>query len=201
MKLKQIKLDEMMLLEKHEKEKAAQMLVDAGLFSLEQATRVIDALRTEDIHAFVHAPSWMEKYLLGVARIIIEENQSGRWGSLQELLAGIVAPLESYLTWIRTPGTRTDENKDQLDNAFVKEMSLQDVINAVNNLNKEKNKESQQKLANMKFTKSDYKLVPIDSYEQMHRLYGGAKTGNGSGESKMILRLEQPKSRWMFSTS
>ena len=36
---------------------AAKMIADSGLFPLDTATKIIDALFHTDIHAFVHAPN------------------------------------------------------------------------------------------------------------------------------------------------
>ena len=52
--------------------KASKLLVDADLFDQEDSDNIINDLFRNKIHAFVHSPNWLEKYLVGIARMCIE---------------------------------------------------------------------------------------------------------------------------------
>ena len=98
----------------------------------------------------------------------------------QNFLTECPSIFDEYLTWIKE--NRTDDNKAKLDSEFIDKMSYQDVKDFLDKLQDERDKESKDKLAQMKFNQSNYSLVPIDSYDQMHKLYGGRATGDGSSD-------------------
>ena len=58
--------------------KASKIISDSGLYDENTSDKIIDALFHEDIHAFNHSPSWLEKYLLGIARMLVEEANGDR---------------------------------------------------------------------------------------------------------------------------
>lgn len=157
--------------------KAAQILVDAGLFGAEQAMEIITALFRQDIHAFNHGPNWMEKYLKGIARMIVEESH-GQVNAVAPFIENSVGTFDQFLTYVR-------ENRDKLggaefDNKFNNNMSYADVEAFMNQIKSEQDAQSKEELANMEFRATNYELVPIDSYKQFHEMFGGRVTGNGS---------------------
>ena len=158
---------------------AAKIIADSGLYDLETSEKIIDALFHDDIHAFVHAPNWLEKYLKGIARMLVEE-ANGDKEMAKIFLSETPAIFDEYLTWVK-------ENRDSAGGAsfdikFVTTLHYEDIEEFVRDLNSKRDAESKEKLASMEFGDSDYKLVPIESYEQMHERYGGKLTGDGSSD-------------------
>lgn len=95
------KIDEKILAEgTHYDKKAVKIIVDSGLFSEEVATEIIDALFTEDIHAFVHAPAWLEKYLVGIANMLVKYC-GGDASRAQSFLTECPSVFDQYLTIIK----------------------------------------------------------------------------------------------------
>ena len=158
---------------------AAKIISDSGLFDEETSNKIIEALFREDIHAFVHAPNWLEKYLKGIARMLVEE-ANGSQSRAQSFLTECPDVFEKFLTYVK-------ENRDKLggnsfDQKFVSQMSYQDVKNFNDDLQAARDKQSTEELANMQFSDSNFELVPIESYHQMHELFGGRLTGDGSSD-------------------
>ena len=184
MKLEQVKLLETMVLTEGTKydKQAIEILVNSGLFNEDTATKIINSLfRGENGHpeidAFNHAPGWLEKYLKGIARMIVEESNGNR-NEAARFLESAPQVFHKYLSWVRE--NRTPENSKELDDGFVNTMKYQDVVDFVEKVDQEREEQSQKELADMEFSKSNFTLVPIDSYEQMHELYGGHWTGDGT---------------------
>jgi len=160
--------------------KASQKLASSGLFDEETSDKIIQSLFKEDIHAFVHSPAWLEKYLVGIARMIIEEADGDRTKA-QRFLEECPSVFDEYLTWVKE--NREKIGADVVDKEFNETMHYQDVKDKLDKIREERDKESKNKLSQMNFEeKSNYTLVPIDSYEQMHKLYGGRATGDGSSD-------------------
>lgn len=157
---------------------AAKILSDSGLFDEETSRKIIDALFREDIHAFNHAPNWLEKYLKGIARMIVEES-NGSAERAEQFLRESPSVFEQYLTWVK-------ENREKvgnsIDNEFVNKMHYKDVVEFLEKVQDERIKKSKAELEKMKFSSSNYSLVPIDSFEQFKSLYGGRATGDGSSD-------------------
>lgn len=158
---------------------AAKILVDSGMYEEAQANAIIDGLFHEDLHAFVHAPNWLEKYLKGIARMIVEESHGSKDAAVQ-FIENSVGTFDQFLTYVR-------ENRDKLggadfDNKFNTQMSYEDVEAFMHDIKSELDAQSKEELANMEFTSSNYELVPIDSYAQFHRMFGGRITGNGTSD-------------------
>lgn len=160
--------------------KAAQILVDSGMYNDAQANEIIDALFHQDIHAFSHAPNWAEKYLVGIARMCVEE--SGKNPSrVADFLNDSVDVFDSFINYVKA-------NRDKLggadfDSIFMRTMKYQDVVDMLDEIQSQYDEESRDALSKMSFKdSSNYKLVPIDSYEQMHELFGGHWTGDGSSD-------------------
>ena len=161
---------------------AAKILVDAGIFNEAQANAVIDGLFHQDLHAFVHAPNWLEKYLKGIARMCVEEGHGTAQG-VADFLTISTNLFDQFLTFVR-------EHREELggaafDNKFITTMSYQDVVNFMDTVQNELDKYSDAELAELyqQETKSNYKLVPIESYEQFHEMFGGHWTGDGSSDN------------------
>lgn len=160
---------------------AAQILVDSGIFAEPQAKAIIDALYHEDLHAFVHSPNWLEKYLKGIARMCVEESHGTARG-VADFLNIAVNPLDQFLTYVK-------DHRDELggadfDNKFNNKMSYNDVVDFMNNVADALDAESDRELAKMEFDEdSDYDLIPITSYRQFHEKFGGTLTGDGSPAS------------------
>lgn len=158
---------------------AAKILVDSGMYEEAQANAIIDGLFHEDLHAFVHAPNWLEKYLKGIARMIVEESHGSKDAAVQ-FIENSVGTFDQFLTYVR-------ENRDKLggaefDNKFNSNMSYADVVSFMQEIKSELDAQSKEELANMEFKATNYELVPIDSYDQFHRMFGGRITGNGASD-------------------
>ena len=133
--------------------KAAKVISDSGLFNEEISNNIIKALFEEDIHAFVHSPAWLEKYLVGIARMLVAE-ANGDTGRAQTFLTDCPSVFDEYLTWIKE--VRTEENKQKLDDEFINKMSYHDVKDALSKRRKELNDKSRDELDNMEFGSSNY---------------------------------------------
>ncbi len=158
---------------------AAKIISDSGLFDEETSNKIIEALFKEDIHAFVHAPNWLEKYLKGIARMLVEE-ANGSQSRAQSFLTECPDVFEKFLTYVK-------ENRDKIggnsfDQKFVSQMSYQDVKNFNDELQAARDKQSAEELSTMQFNSSNFELVPIENYQQMNELFGGRLTGDGSSD-------------------
>jgi len=152
-------------------------LVNAG-WDETVATNLINDIFKNKIHAFVHSPSWLEKYLIGIARMY-RENTDGSQEQIDTFEEESTPMFDEYLMWVRA---NREKFGNSLDDKFNKEMSFDDVKKALEEIQEEREKENAEKMANMEFTSSNFKLVPINSYEEMHKLFGGRKTGDGSSD-------------------
>ena len=161
-------------------EKASEILANSGLFDLETSRKIIEGLFRTDIPAFHGSGhNWLEKYLKGIARMIVEE-ANGDPKKAVEFLETSPKIFDKYLTWVKDERPKVGNS---LDDEFIEKMSYQDVVNKVNEIKDELSKKSQEELANMEFTSSNYTLVPINSFEEFNSKYGGNKTGDGNDEN------------------
>ena len=163
--------------------KASEIISSSGLFNPVISKNIISGLKT-DIHAFAGSGhNWLLKYLKGIARMMVEY-ANGNSNKAVEFLIGCPSVFDIYLTWVKSEREhiKGDNDKVKFDNIFIDEMSYDDVVNEVSERQKKMQKKSREELANMQFGDSKYKLVPINSYEEFHRLYGGDKTGNETGD-------------------
>ena len=158
----------------HYDKDAAKIIADSGLYDLETSQKIIDGLRKEDIHAFVHAPNWLMKYLKGIARMLVDYSQGNRDRAVSFLTDNIDL-FNDTLTWIKQ-----NREKKNLDNEFVNKWSLQDVKDFYDEVEKAADKESNKELSKMNFNNSSsYKLIPIESFEEFNSKFGGRLTGDG----------------------
>jgi len=173
--------EQMILVEgtKYDK-KASKIISDSGLFNEEVSNAIIQALFKEDIHAFVHSPAWLEKYLMGIARMLVDE-ANGDPHRAEAFLRECPSVFDQYLMWVRE--NREKMGGTALDNKFNNEMSFQDVKDELKRIQDELDVKSKEELSKMDFSSSNFKIVPIDSYEQMHSLYGGKATGDGKSDA------------------
>ena len=169
----------------HYDTKAAERLAKSGLFDLETSKQIISKLQNEDIHAFVRCPAFLEKYLLGIARMIIEESD-GDPEKAANFIATSTPIFNQYLGYIRnTPDDESDQTlRDKLggaeyDQHFNNEMHYSDVEKEIEDLSEKYYKEEAVEVSDE--DTSDYILIPIESYEQMHEMFGGHWTGDGTG--------------------
>ena len=159
---------------------AVKIIVDSGLFDYETSQKIIDGLFRQDIHAFVHSPSWLEKYLKGIARMLVEESNGNRQKA-QAFLTECPGIYDRYLEYIKQIRDKlNDKDTLALDDQFIQRMSYSDVKKKVEEIQDQLDKESKDKLANMKFGDTSYQLIQIKSYDQMHNMFGGRLTGDGS---------------------
>ena len=159
---------------------ATKMLSDSGLFDEETSKNIVDALFREDIHAFVHSPNWLEKYLKGIVRMMLEYSNGDRDKAL-EFLNECPPVFDRYLTWVKQ---NREKVGNSLDTEFVQKMSYQDVKDKLEEIQTELDKQSQDELSKMDFSgSSNYELIPIESYSEFHKLFGGAATGDGSSDA------------------
>lgn len=163
--------------------KAITKLVNSGLFDEETSTNIINALFREDIHAFVHAPAWLEKYLIGIVNMLIKYC-NGDATKAQRFLTDYIGTFEEYLTYVKDVRPKLSSNEQlELDKKFNEQMSIQDLEKELEDIKSQLDKESKEKLKNMKFEdSSNFELIPIDSYRQFNRMFGGRATGDGSSD-------------------
>lgn len=175
-------LREELLLEKGTdyKKQAIKIISNSGLFDEETSTKIIDGLFRQDIHAFNHAPAWLEKYLKGIARMLVEYCDGDR-SKAQSFLTEGVSILNEYLEWVKQ---NREKIGNQLDDEFNNNLHYQDVKNKVEEIEKQRDEQSKQELSKMKFnSKSNYTLVPINSFDEFNSKYGGRVTGDGSSDA------------------
>lgn len=160
--------------------KASKLLVDADLFDQEDSDSIINDLFRNKIHAFVHSPSWLEKYLVGIARMIVEESD-GDSNQADMFLDECSEVFDKYLTYVKEI---RDKQADpvKFDREFMDKMSYQEVKDFNEKYQKELDQKSKDELSKMNFASSNYELVPINSYEEMYDKFGGRLTGDGSSE-------------------
>ena len=174
-------LREELLLEKGTdyKKQAIKIISNSGLFDEETSTKIIEGLFRQDIHAFNHAPAWLEKYLKGIARMLVEYC-NGDPSKAQPFLTECTSVFNEYLEWVKQ---NREKLGNQLDDEFINNLHYQDVKDKVEKIEKQRDEQSQQELSKMKFdSKSNYTLVPINSFEEFNSKYGGRATGDGSSD-------------------
>ena len=161
------------------KKQAVKIISNSGLFDEETSTKIIDGLFRQDIHAFNHAPAWLEKYLKGIARMLVQYCDGDK-SKAQQFLTECPSEFEYYLTWVKQ---NREKIGNSLDDEFVNNLTYEQVKEKNNKIRDEIDAKSKDELSKMKVSNSsNYTLVPIDSYEQMHKLYGGHWTGDGTDE-------------------
>lgn len=140
-----------------------------------------------DIPIFAHTEfKWLPKYLKGIARMIVDAAGGNRQRA-SEFIEDSVNNFNKYLKWLTEDDDGTGTNRDKLggsnfDSEFMNgKIPYEDVVKKVEEIQSEDEAQSAEELANMEFNGlSSFELVPIDSFNQMHELYGGKWTGDGT---------------------
>jgi len=160
--------------------KASKLLASTNIYDEDTANDIIQDLFRKDIHAFVHAPNWLEKYLVGIARMCIEY-AGDDIAKAEDFLIECPEVFDKYFTYIKEI---RDKQPDpvKFDREFMDKMSYQDVKDFNEKYQKELDQKSKDELSKMNFASSNYELVPINSYEEMHDKFGGKLTGDGSSD-------------------
>ena len=181
MRIKFNSLFETVLLETHYDKKAAEVISKSGLFDEKDSDDIIQLLSKEKIHAFNHAPSYLDKYLKGIARMIVEES-NGDQAKAKEFILNSAKVFDTYLTYVKEIHDK-QEDKVAFDNKFINEMSYQEVKNFVDNYQKELDQKSKEELKNMEFSdSSNYELIPINNWDEFNEQFGGNITGDGESD-------------------
>jgi len=112
----------------HYDKTAAQFLVAKGLCDINQAKEIIDDLYLNKVNS-LHHPSWAQKYILGVARLLIEESRNNIYNA-KLFIDTCAEPLNYYISYIKTIRDKySDADKLKLDDEFIKNLSYQDILN------------------------------------------------------------------------
>ena len=111
---------------------------------------------------------------------MLVEYCDGDKSKAQQFLTECPSEFEYYLTWVKQ---NREKIGNSLDDEFVNNLTYEQVKEKNNKIRDEIDAKSKDELSKMKFSNSsNYTLVPIDSYGQMHKLYGGHWTGDGTDE-------------------
>lgn len=160
--------------------KAIKELSDSGLYDEETSKKIVDALFTEDIPAFHGSGhAWLDKYIVGIIKMLIKY-ANGDPNKAYEFLSGCGPVFDEYLSLVKT--YRDKWGAQQTDDKFNNKMTYQDVKDELEKIKEEIDKASDERLKGMQFNESNYVLIPIDSYEEMHSKFGGRATGDGSSD-------------------
>ena len=167
----------------HYDKNAAKKLVESTLYTEEEAEELVNNLFKRDIHAFVHAPNWVEKYIVGIIRMGLEEG-AGNKQATTNFLTSKVEFFDKFLSYVK-------ENREALggsafDTQFKDVLHYQDIKNMLKKVQEELDRKSEEELAKMReneMAASKYELVPITSYDQLHNMFGGHWTGDGSSDA------------------
>lgn len=156
-------------------EQAAKIIADSGLFDINTSRNIINALFDGDIHAFVRCPPWLEKYLKGIARMLVEEAHGSIQGAVR-FLETSPAIFDTYLTFVT-------ELRDKLggveyDNYFLNEMKYSDVEDEIEKFI-DTYYDDNYDLPETTYP-GEYELIPIYDYDQLHSEFGGNWTGDGN---------------------
>ena len=157
-------------------EKAADILTKSKLFDSETSNQIIQSLFNEKIHAFSHSKNWLEKYLKGIARIIIEESHGDPKKAI-EFIESCPQTFNTYISYVKK--LRDKLGGTSYDDYFINEMSYKDVQNAIEDLSDDYYDEID--ISNNQNARN-YTLIPIKDYDELHAQFGGHWTGDGEDE-------------------
>ena len=155
-------------------QKAAKILENSGLFDEKTSKEIIDALFHHDIHAFNHSDPWLEKYLKGIARMIVEESH-GDPEQAAKFIETCPQVFNTYLLYIKE--LRDKLGGTEYDNNFINEMHYSEIENVIQEFNEKYYDDVSDIVTDENI--SGYKLIPINSYEEFHSQFGGHWTGDG----------------------
>lgn len=165
---------------------ASKILSKSGLMSEEGADSLIRSLFEGEngheplIHAFNYCPPWLEKYIKGIARMIVAESGGNSTNAIS-FVSEAVPVFDYILTYVK-------ENRDKLggvsfDQKFNEKMKYSEVEEMVKEIQEEIERKSSEELKNKKFDgKSNFILVPINSFEGFNEMFGGRATGDGTSD-------------------
>lgn len=130
------------------------------------------------IHAYNGAKDWLDKYMVGVARLICD-NFDGDPEKATKFLVDNIEYLSSYIEWAKTAKPKIENEKERIkfDQDFMETMTMEDVKAKLQEVSDELDAESEEMLAGLDLGGSDYEVIPIESYDQLHSLFGGDATG------------------------
>ena len=159
---------------------AVKELTNSGLYDEVTSKKIVDALFREDIPAFHGSGhAWLDKYIVGIIRMLIKY-ANGDPNKAYEFLSGCGPVFDEYLSLVKQ--YREKWGAQQTDDKFNNKMTYQDVKEELDKIKEEIDRESDEKLKGRVFNESNYVLVPIDSYKEMHDMFGGRATGDGSSD-------------------
>lgn len=159
---------------------AIKELTNSGLYDEVTSKKIVDALFREDIPAFHGSGhAWLDKYIVGIIRMLIKY-ANGDLNKAYEFLSGCGPVFDEYLSLVKQ--YREKWGAQQTDDKFNNKMTYQDVKEELDKIKEEIDRESDERLKGRVFNESNYVLVPIDSYKEMHDLFGGRATGDGSSD-------------------
>lgn len=194
--------EQVALLESNPRKDASKMLADTHMWDYagegiedpkerkkaieDECFKVIMKMR-DGVHAFAHSAPAFDKYLKGLARLLIKYSH-GNVKNVDSFIDHELGVLGQYIEWAKNERDeiQNDKQREKFDAKFLKDMSLDDVKDEVKRLDDEKkaNTDSEaeaepEEEEEVDTSNSNYSIVPITSYDQMHDLYGGTKTGDG----------------------
>ena len=147
------------------------------------------------VDCFNGAPGNIFKYITGIVRVIIDECD-GNARKMQEFIddPDNMKVFDTVISWARAerpkvadPNAKPDKPsaaQEKIDNDIMHDWKFEDFINKADEIEEERENADYEGSGSME--SSDFEIIPIESYDQMHELFGGRKTGLGgeSGQGK-----------------
>lgn len=155
----------------HYDKEAAKIL--AEICSIETAEKIVDALIKEDwVSIFTHT-NWIYKFLKPVARLFVEETKKGK--SLDKVIQDNIDLLGQFLIYVKDNQSKKDELYNFFNTAHIKDIEkFQRDLQAERERIDRENK--------VEVSGNEYDVIKIDSYEQLHEMFGGKWTGDGKSD-------------------
>lgn len=156
---------------------------------IEDAERIIQDAYRNKIKAFIYCPSWLNKYIKGIARMITDTiapvreftTEEEAVKAAQQCVDKWAKDLDFFLKYLIENREKMDTS---IDNEFVNHMSIEDVAKRCENIKEEEKKKSEEELKNQEYSNdSDFELIPINSFDEFYNKFGGRATGDGRSDS------------------